>query len=201
MTFTDADSVAGWNAGAKAWDSFIESGGDYYRLEVHGPALLAACEPVGGLEVLDLGCGQGYFSRQLAARGARVAAVDASPELIALALDREVRQPLGIRYRCLSAANISTEWPAEAFDLVAACMSLQDMADVSATLRGAAAVLRAGGRFVFSIPHPVTETLVREWLRDEAGQKLALKLDRYFDSGASVCHWNMPRLLYPWTTR
>jgi hypothetical protein len=29
---------------------------------------------------------------------------------------------------------------------------------------------------------------------------LALCLDRYFDSGPAVCHWNMGRLKYHWRT-
>ena len=40
MSFTDPDAAAAWNAGARAYDTFIESGADYYRVEVHGPALL-----------------------------------------------------------------------------------------------------------------------------------------------------------------
>lgn len=75
-TFTDSDAAAAWNEGAGAWDEFIESGADYYRHEVHGPALLALCEPLQGRRVLDLGCGQGYFTRQLAARGAQVVGID-----------------------------------------------------------------------------------------------------------------------------
>jgi hypothetical protein len=57
--FTDSDAVQAWNEGAEAWDAFVESGADYYRREVHGPALLAACEPVRGRQVPDLGYGQG----------------------------------------------------------------------------------------------------------------------------------------------
>ncbi len=79
-------------------------------------------------------------------------------------------------------------------------MSLQDMADVPGALRSAADVLRPGGRLVFSVPHPATETAVREWERDGNGRKLALKLDRYFESGSTLCHWNMPRLTQHWTT-
>jgi 2-polyprenyl-3-methyl-5-hydroxy-6-metoxy-1,4-benzoquinol methylase len=148
------------------------------------------------MRVLDLGCGQGYFSRQLASRGAQVAAIDVSTALLTLAETREYQRPLGIQYQCLSAASIADQWPAESFDLVAACMSLQDMADVPATLRGAAALLRPGGRLVFSVPHPATDTLAREWERDETGRKQSLKLDRYFDTGPGVCHWNMSRLTY-----
>ncbi|MFL5358034.1 hypothetical protein [Archangium sp.] len=57
-----------WDESADAWNHFVESGLDYYRVELHGPALLEACGEVTGLEVLDLGCGQGWFSRQVASR-------------------------------------------------------------------------------------------------------------------------------------
>ena len=49
-----------WDIAAEAWDDFVESGKDYYRIEVHGPALLDACGDVAGLGILDLGCGQGW---------------------------------------------------------------------------------------------------------------------------------------------
>jgi 2-polyprenyl-3-methyl-5-hydroxy-6-metoxy-1,4-benzoquinol methylase len=200
MSFSDADAAKAWSAGAAAFDTFVESGADYYRIEVHGPALLASCEPVRDRAVLDLGCGQGYFSRQLASRGATVDAVDISPELLVHAKAREARQPIGIRYHLLSAADVATNWPAGHFDLVAACMSIQDMADVPRTLHASAAVLRDDGRMVFSVPHPVTDPMFREWEYDAAGRKLSLKLDRYFDTGPGVCDWNMPRLTAHWSS-
>src|SRR5690606_29895309 len=57
-----------------------------------------------------------------------------------------------------------------------------------------------GGRMAFSIPHPCTDTPYREWERDEAGNKGALKIDHYFDSGPAMLHWGMQRLLYAWDT-
>lgn len=199
-TFTDSNATAAWNEGARAWDEFVESGADYYRHEVHGPALLSACEPLEGREVLDLGCGQGYFSRQLAGRGARVTAIDVSDGLLALARAREVRERLAIHYRELSGAAVGDHWPPGRFHLVTACMSLQDMADVRAVLRSALAVLRPRGRMVFSVPHPATDTPFREWERDAAGRKRYLKLDRYFETGPGQLDWNMPRLTYHWST-
>ncbi len=41
-----ADPAAAWDAAAPAWDDFVETGLDYWRTEVHGPALLAACGDV-----------------------------------------------------------------------------------------------------------------------------------------------------------
>ena len=56
--FTDEHAREAWDKGADAWEDFVETGKDYYRHSVHGPALLEICGPVGGLDVLDLGCGQ-----------------------------------------------------------------------------------------------------------------------------------------------
>src|SRR4029453_6341019 len=47
--------------------------------------LLAQLGDVSGQDVLDAGCGEGYLSRILAARGACVTGVDLAPRLIALA--------------------------------------------------------------------------------------------------------------------
>jgi 2-polyprenyl-3-methyl-5-hydroxy-6-metoxy-1,4-benzoquinol methylase len=197
--FTDRHSRAAWRRGARAWERFVESGADYYRREVHGPALLAACAPLEGKTVLDLGCGQGFFTRELARAGARVTGIDVADELIAYAREHEARDRLGVEYHVTSAATIDQRWQTANLDLVTACMAVQDMADVGATLRNAFVVLTPGGRMVFSVPHPCTDTPYREWERD-ASRKLALKIDRYFETGATVCHWNMPRLLYFWDT-
>jgi 2-polyprenyl-3-methyl-5-hydroxy-6-metoxy-1,4-benzoquinol methylase len=198
--FSEDESREGWNAGAAGYDRFIESGADYYRLEVHGPALLRACGDVAGLRVLDLGCGQGYFTRALAAAGADALGVDLSDELVALAVQHERETPLGAAYRAVSAAAVAEHWPAASFDRVTACMSVQDMADVGAVFRAAHTVLRPGGRMVFSVPHPLTDTPYREWDRDLLGRKRALKIAGYFERGAATCDWNMPRLAYRWTT-
>jgi hypothetical protein len=74
------------------------------------------------------------------------------------------------------------------------------MDDVGAVLHAAAHVVRTSGRMVFSTPHPCTDTPFRMWERAEDGTKLALKIDRYFESGAAVMDWNMPRLAYRWRT-
>lgn len=57
MTMDAEAARTSWEESADAWDEFVESGLDYYRIEFHGPALLDECLPVEGLDVLDLGCG------------------------------------------------------------------------------------------------------------------------------------------------
>jgi 2-polyprenyl-3-methyl-5-hydroxy-6-metoxy-1,4-benzoquinol methylase len=199
-TFGDQDARAAWNDAARAWEEFVESGADYYRHQVHGPALLAVCEPLRDLDVLDLGCGQGFFSRQLAKRGARVVAIDLAEELLAFALRHEKEEPLGIAYHLMNAQQVNQRWEECSFDLVTGCMSLHDMADPGAILKSAYDVLKPDGRMAFSIPHPFTDTPFRQWEVDEAGEKGALKIDHYFESGPAVCYWRMQRLIYHWDT-
>ncbi|HYV49017.1 MAG TPA: hypothetical protein VFA20_29355 [Myxococcaceae bacterium] len=57
-----------WDDSADAWEHFVESGLDYYRTDLHGPALLDACGPVGGLSALDLGCGPNFLIFELRPR-------------------------------------------------------------------------------------------------------------------------------------
>jgi SAM-dependent methyltransferase len=192
------DPAAAWGAAADAWDEFVESGADYHRTDLHGPALLDACGDVDGRRVLDLGCGQGWFSRQLAGRGARVVGVDAAAPMLAHARRYEAARPLGIAYHHLDAARVAEMWPLGSFDLVAACMVLHDLPNPGDVLAAARRVLTDGGRMVFSIVHPVTSVPPAVWVRDEAGRKGALRVDRYFDSGPIRLRWAMARLAAPW---
>lgn len=200
VPFSLDDSRVAWDRAADPWDDFVESGKDYYRTEFHGPALLDACGPVEGLRVLDLGCGQGYFCRLLAAAGAQVVGVDLSRNQVAHALRHEARRNSGTEFRVLDAAEVASECPAGHFDLATACVSFQDMPNANASALATARVLKAGGRFVFSIPHPAACTPHREWEYDESGVKGALKIDRYFDTGPRVLRWDMPRLERHWET-
>ncbi|MEU6715598.1 class I SAM-dependent methyltransferase [Nonomuraea sp. NPDC046802] len=60
--------------------------------------LLALLEPVAGRRVLEIACGHGRISRQLARRGAAVVGADISAPLVGKAVDAERDAPLGIRY-------------------------------------------------------------------------------------------------------
>ena len=195
-----ADPAAAWDAAAAAWDEFVETGLDYWRTEVHGPALLVACGDVRGKRALDLGCGQGWFSRQLAQRGADVVGIDFSAAQIGNARRHEAAHPLGIVYRQLDATLIDEQWPQESFDLVTACMALHDSPDAARILTAARRVLTHAGHMAFSIVHPIAGAPVHEWVRDEEGQKQGLRIDRYFDSEPYVLDWNMARLTTHWAT-
>ena len=186
-----------WDRAADRWEEFVETGLDYARLEVHGPALLKACGRVRGLRVLDVGCGQGYFSRLLAERGASVVGIDVSPRMIAHAKMHEEKQPLGIEYRVMDARKIGNVWTPGSFDLITACMSLDDMPRPDRVIQSASRILADEGGIAFSVVHSLSPH--NSWRTDKTGV-IMVRLDDYFEKGSEVVRWDMPRLKHHWST-
>src|SRR5258708_2642933 len=83
MTGSDLDHVAAcWEGNAETWTRQSRAGYDVYRDQNNTPAFLAMLPPIAGLDGIDLGCGEGGNTRLLAARGARMHAIDIAPTFI-----------------------------------------------------------------------------------------------------------------------
>ena len=92
-----------------------------YNALYERPATLALLPPVAGAHVLDAGCGNGWYTEQLLARGAAVTAVDGSAPMAAharariaalgaLASDDGVPLPAGRACAPPTWAGRSTSW-------------------------------------------------------------------------------------------
>lgn len=140
-----------------------------------------------GLRILDLGCGFGDFARKARAQGAAsVLAVDVSAKMLAEAR-RRTSDP-AIRYEQAAIETLQAE--PGAFDLAVSSLALHYIADYRAAARTIAAALAPGGRFVFSVEHPICTALaVYEWQRDAAGAELHWPVDRYGDEGPRDTRW------------
>lgn len=193
------EARAAWDRAIDIWEDFQETGKDFHRDRVHGPALLRLLGPIRGLRVLDLGCGQGRFTRRLAERGAKVTGIDWSAAMIDVANEHERSAPLGIEYRRMDARLASRAWAPGSFDRIVACMSLMDMPSIPAVVRGAYTLLRPGGRFVFSISHPFNTAAIG-WQKSKDGDLRAMLIDNYFEEGAGLTEWTMKRLNRPFKT-
>jgi ubiquinone/menaquinone biosynthesis C-methylase UbiE len=77
---------------------------------------------IAGKSILDLGCGEGIYSRKFKQKGAaRVVGVDISEGMIALAKEEEAQEPLGIEYILCDMQQLGQ---IGSFDLVSAAYSL-----------------------------------------------------------------------------
>jgi ubiquinone/menaquinone biosynthesis C-methylase UbiE len=187
----DAESVRdAWDRAASTYAQGQALGRDYCRCEFLGPAQVALCGDVSGMSLLDVGCGNGYFAREMARGGARVTGIDISPRMIEHAKHLESLEPLGIEYHVLDAAELPATFARHSFDMATSCLALQDMPRVEKVFQGVRLLLRPGGRFVASIAHPCTDTPCRTWGRDGSGTKRGLCAERYFERGPIQYQWS-----------
>lgn len=117
------------------------------------PALGTLTHVVANKRVLEIGCGYGRISRQLAHLGAEVTGVDLSEELLTYARAAEADEALSIEYLHGDATTVDW-WDGTLFDGVVCDMALMDIGDLDGTLDTAATVVAPDGWFVFSIFHP-----------------------------------------------
>jgi demethylmenaquinone methyltransferase/2-methoxy-6-polyprenyl-1,4-benzoquinol methylase len=121
-------------------------------------------------QVLEIGCGTGAVTERLVALGARVTALDQSPEMLELAQRRLADVPPDrVSWLERTASEIDA-LPEASFDAVVASFCLSDMSvgERSFTLRQAARLLRAGGTLAVAdevIPERIGERLLHALLR------------------------------------
>ncbi|WP_375250122.1 bifunctional 2-polyprenyl-6-hydroxyphenol methylase/3-demethylubiquinol 3-O-methyltransferase UbiG [Sphingomonas sp.] len=112
-----------------------------------------AFTPLRGRDALDVGCGAGLLAEPLARLGARVTAIDAAAESIAVARAHAAESALTIDYRAGGVEAVA----GETFDLVTSMEVVEHVASPSAFVQGLAAAVTPGGMLVMSTPN-------RTWL-------------------------------------
>lgn len=181
------EAIKRWDMHAEELTARFTAQGDLHREVLLNPVVFELLGPVHGKKILDAGCGEGYLSRILAERGATVVAVDYSRKMLNIAR-RRTPAGLAIEYRHGSCEDL-TFLQGKCFDIVVANMVLQDLSAYEAVIRGVHRLLVSGGLFVFSIAHPCFSTPESGWVKDEKGEKLYWKVDRYFDQVAFEQAW------------
>ena len=137
-----------WERDAAWYDEHLGSSGTYHETLVL-PNLMRLLELEPGTSLIDIACGQGYFSRVFAAAGAEVLGMDAAPSLIESAR----KEGGGPRYQVGDAADLRGV-PSGSFDVATVILALQNIEPASAAIGEAARVLKPGGRLMVVMNHP-----------------------------------------------
>jgi SAM-dependent methyltransferase len=170
------DVRAWWEATAGDFqdEANVEVGLHWGRPEIDDDRMVGDVEDA---EVLELGCGGGQLTVGLAERGATVTGVDLSTEQLefarALTADHGVDDAISLVHGDVTDLPVDDE----RFDVACNAFVFQWVDDVESCFEEVYRVLRPGGRFAFSTPHPSYRLLDPETGTVE---------ESYFDTGRHV---------------
>ncbi|HTM68862.1 MAG TPA: class I SAM-dependent methyltransferase [Candidatus Binatia bacterium] len=168
-----------WGDVADWYDRMLGEG-DTFQAKVILPNLtrLLAVKP--GVRLLEIACGQGYFSHAFAAQGAEVTGADVAPELIALAQKKSPKAKSVKTPRFLVAPSHDVApVAAGSVDMALIVLALQNIDDVRGTFQECARALAARGSLHAVLNHPafrVPQGSGWEW--DKDGRQYR-RVDRY----------------------
>jgi SAM-dependent methyltransferase len=153
------------------------------------PSLRAMLPPLDGARVLDLGCGFGWFCRWAREAGAsEVLGLDVSENMLARA--RETTADPAVRY---ARADLETAKLGEAaWELVYSSLTFHYIVDFAGLLARIQRALVPGGRFVFSIEHPIYMAPSRPGFVLDAEGRRTWPIDRYLEEGPRRTDWLAP---------
>lgn len=139
-----------WGRVANWYDDYLENTVDTYQRQVILPNLSRLLNLKKTEVILDLACGSGFFSRELAKSGAKIVGVDISPELIALARQK---LSLNLEYQVSSAENLNAISD-QVFHKAICVLAIQNIENVKGVLLEVARVLKSGGEIILVLNHP-----------------------------------------------
>ncbi len=194
-----------WGHVANWYHEHVSESDDTYHEKVIKPNLLRVLGEAKDKRILDVACGQGFFSRALASAGAHVTGADIAPELIAIA---KKLGPASITYIAAPASRMPL--PDESFDAAICVLALQNIKDLSGALAQVSHLLKENGSFVIVLNHPAFRIPRHsQWGFDADASVQFRRVDRYLsetsyqiqmhpgaDPSATTLSYHRPLQLY-----
>ena len=165
-----------WGGVADWYDELLEESADSFQAKVILPNLTRAINIKPGMKVLDVACGQGFFSRVFAQAGAKVTACDISPELVEIAKSKSTAT---IQYH-VAPADALRFAPDGSFEVITIVLALQNIENIAGVFAECSRVLAPGGRAYFVLNHPAFRIPRRSsWEWDEKAHAQYRRVDAY----------------------
>ena len=202
-----------WDANAGFWDDTVGAHGNNFHRVLVSPAQLELLALQPGERVVELACGNGQFSREMARAGAEVVASDFSTVFLERARAHADQAGVAVELHvadATDAAQVLALGAAGSFDAAVCTMAFHDIADLVPLATALRSLVRPDGRFVFTVMHPCFNGVGQSFLAesdDVAGEivtRYSLRIDRYLGVEPSLglgivgqpeAHWYFPRTL------
>jgi len=121
-----------------------------------------------GMAILEIGCGTGYFTRELTQRGADIVAIDVSPDLLEIA--KAKYSAPNVRYEIQNACALT--YADAMFDSVVGSSILHHL-EIEEALREIYRVLKPGGTIYFTEPNMLNPQIAMQknipWIKRRLG--------------------------------
>ena len=192
----DQNDPSGWHAFASEFIRQVDEG-DPSRTMLLDAVMLEECGALDGRLVLDVGAGEGRFSRMLARRGARTIALDLFWPMVQAARQRSAGQSAVVRSPATALPIASST-----VDIVVSYIVWVDVPDFQSAIAEAARVLKPGGQLIAANLSFITAST--GWERSPDGRRLFRPIDQYVDErpitlnwrGHKVVNWHRPLSAY-----
>ena len=136
------------------------------------------------LRILDLGCGNAAFGLEALLQGCQsYLGIDGSHKMVAAAKENLS----GTRGNVVQATIETWDYSFEQFDRVTSRLALHYVQEIEPVFARVYQALVDGGRFIFSIEHPVITSCDRAWQTVELRQDWIV--DDYFETGPRLTRW------------
>lgn len=159
--------------GYDRWSSIYDGEGNPL-IALEEPVVDALLGEVRGLAIADVGCGTGRHALRLAARQARVTALDFSAGMLARAREKAAQFPeldvTFLQHDLLEPLPLADA----AFDRVLCCLVLDHIPSPQALLAELARICRPGGSLILSVMHPalMLKGLQARFVDPESGREV-----------------------------
>lgn len=170
-----------WGDVANWYDDMLSESEDSYQKNVILPNLIRLVNPKENLTILDLACGQGYFSLAFAQKGAKVIGCDISKELINIAQKRAENINLKEKIKFnISPSDKIGYIENSSIDIITVVLALQNIENLYGTIAECSRVLKDSGKLFLVLNHPnyrIPQNSSWQW--DEKEDKQYRRIDAY----------------------
>lgn len=151
---------------------------------IEGPIVFELLGDVTGTSILDLGCGDGSFGKELIQIGAtEYIGVEGSEKMVEAAK----ANLKAINCNVIKDSMETYAYPKNTYDVVTSRFAIHYVADINQLFRSIHKSLKDDGKFIFSIQHPLTTS---SFLSKQTGEKRENWIvDNYFIDGEREEPW------------